>query len=63
MSAFLAMGGYAWYVWMAYGACALVVAIESVAVRARHRRALAAAREAGLQVPAPAGRYDPARST
>jgi len=36
---FLAMGGYAWYVWMAYGAVALVVAVEIAAVRARRRRA------------------------
>lgn len=36
---FLAMGGYAWYVWMAYGAVALVVAVEVAAVRARRRRA------------------------
>ena len=36
---FLAMGGYAWYVWMAYGAVALVVGIEIAVVRARRRRA------------------------
>ena len=28
MSDFLAMGGYAWYVWMAYGAVALAIGIE-----------------------------------
>ena len=39
MSEFLAMGGYAWYVWMAYGACALGVMIEIAAVRARRKRA------------------------
>ena len=39
MPDFFAMGGYAWYVWMAYGAVALVVAVEIVAVRARRRRA------------------------
>jgi heme exporter protein CcmD len=39
MSEFLAMGGYAWYVWMAYGACALAVVIEVAAVRARRKRA------------------------
>ena len=39
MSEFLAMGGYAWYVWMSYGAVALVVAAEIVATRARLRRA------------------------
>ena len=41
MSEFLAMGGYAWYVWMAYGACALAVVIEIAAVRARRKRARA----------------------
>jgi heme exporter protein CcmD len=39
MSEFLAMGGYAWYVWMAYGAGALAVVIEVAAVRARRKRA------------------------
>ena len=41
MSAFFAMGGYAWYVWMAYGAAALAIGIEIVAVRARRQRAFA----------------------
>jgi heme exporter protein D len=40
MTDFLAMGGYAWYVWMSYGACALAIAVEVAAVRARRRRAL-----------------------
>ena len=39
MTAFLAMGGYAWYVWMAYGAVALGVVVEILAVRARRRHA------------------------
>jgi heme exporter protein D len=38
MSEFFAMGGYAWYVWMSYGAAALAVIIEVAAVRARRRR-------------------------
>jgi len=33
------MGGYAWYVWMAYGAVALAIVVEIVVVRARRRRA------------------------
>jgi len=33
MSDFFAMGGYAWYVWMAYGVTALVIVWEIVAVR------------------------------
>ena len=40
MSDFFAMGGYAWYVWMSYGACALAIAVEVAVVRARRRRAL-----------------------
>jgi heme exporter protein CcmD len=39
MSEFLAMGGYAWYVWMAYGAAALALGVEIAAVRARRKRA------------------------
>jgi heme exporter protein CcmD len=39
MTAFLAMGGYAWFVWMAYGAVALGVVVEIVVVRARRRHA------------------------
>ncbi|MGH8712450.1 MAG: heme exporter protein CcmD [Casimicrobiaceae bacterium] len=39
---FLAMGGYGFYVWGSYAACALLVAAEVLAVRAR----LAAARRA-----------------
>ena len=39
MSDFFAMGGYAWYVWMSYGAGALAVIIEVAAVRTRRRRA------------------------
>ena len=37
---FLAMGSYGFYVWGAYLACAVLIAVEIVAVRAR----LAAAR-------------------
>jgi heme exporter protein D len=39
---FFAMGGYGFYVWGSYLACALGIAVEIVAVRAR----LAAARRA-----------------
>jgi heme exporter protein D len=41
---FLAMGGYGFYVWGAYGGTALLVALEVVAVRARYRAARQAAR-------------------
>jgi heme exporter protein D len=63
MTEFLAMGGYAWYVWMSYGAVALVVIVETIAVRARRRRALTAARSTGAETPAARARFDPARTT
>ncbi len=44
MSEFLAMGGYAWYVWMAYGAAVVAVAVEIAAVHARRKRAFELAR-------------------
>lgn len=44
MSEFFAMGGYGWYVWMSYGACAIAIAAEALALRSRRRRALLAAR-------------------
>ncbi len=44
---FLAMGGYAFYVWGAYGVTALLIAIEIIAVRARYRAARQTARAAG----------------
>jgi heme exporter protein D len=40
MSEFFAMGGYAWYVWMSYGACVLAVALEVTIVRMRRKRAV-----------------------
>ena len=39
MAGFFAMGGYAWYVWMAYGAAALAIIVEIALVRARRKRA------------------------
>ena len=48
MSEFLAMGGYAFYVWMAYGLTALMLAIEIAMLRSRRRRTL---REARLAEP------------
>ncbi|MDE1949253.1 MAG: heme exporter protein CcmD [Burkholderiales bacterium] len=42
---FFHMGGYALYVWGAYGLTALVMAAEALGVAKRRRRALAAARE------------------
>ena len=37
---FLAMGGYALYVWGSYGMTVLVVAVELAALRARRARAM-----------------------
>jgi len=34
---FFAMGGYALYVWCSFGVCALVLLLEPLAIRARHR--------------------------
>jgi heme exporter protein D len=45
MSEFLAMGGYGFYVWGAYGVTALAVIVEILALRARRRAALAASIE------------------
>ena len=42
LSDFLAMGGYGFYVWGSYLVTALLVAIETVAVRVRFRASHAA---------------------
>ena len=44
MSAFFAMGGYAWYVWMSYGAAAAAVIVEILALHRRRRHAFDTAR-------------------
>ena len=49
MSEFLAMGGYAFYVWGSYGVTALVVIAEVLAVRVRRRATLAGARLAATE--------------
>ena len=46
MSEFLAMGGYGFYVWGAYGVTALAIVAELLALRARRRAAEAAHAEA-----------------
>jgi heme exporter protein D len=51
MSEFLAMGGYAWYVWMSYGAAAIAVFVEIAAVRARSKRAFDELRLSGSAAP------------
>ena len=40
MSEFLAMGGYGFYVWGAYGVTALCIVAELASLRARKRTAL-----------------------
>ncbi len=55
MSDFFAMGGYAWYVWMSYGAAAAAVIVEVLALRLRRRHAFDTARmaqDAGAAGPA-----------
>ena len=47
LAEFFAMGGYAFYVWGAYGLAALLIVGEIIAVRVRLRNARQAAREAG----------------
>jgi heme exporter protein D len=48
MTEWLAMGGYAGYVWGSYAVCAVAIAIELQRLRARRRNALRTARsEAG----------------
>ena len=37
MTEFFANGGYAWYVWMSYGAAALAIVVEIAIVRARRK--------------------------
>ncbi len=39
MKEFFAMGGYAFYIWMAYAAAAFLCVAEIIAVRARMRKA------------------------
>ncbi len=53
MSQFFAMGGYAFYVWGAYGVTALVVIAEILSLRSKRRATLA---EARLSAPTEFGR-------
>jgi heme exporter protein D len=59
MGDLLAMGGYGFYVWMSYGACALAIAAEAFALTARRRRAIDEARANGAE--APRGRVEALR--
>ena len=44
MTEFFAMNGYGFYVWSAYGAAVIVLAIELLALRSRRRSVLLEAR-------------------
>jgi heme exporter protein D len=55
MSEFFAMGGYAFFVWMAYGMAALLIVLEIIAVRARCKRALHLARHTEVRESETAG--------
>jgi len=46
MTEFFAMGGYAFYVWSAYGITALALVVELLSIRSRRHRALVEARVA-----------------
>ena len=41
---FFAMGGYAFYVWSSFGACALLMLAEAWLVKRRQREAIASVR-------------------
>jgi heme exporter protein D len=47
MTTFFAMNGYGFYIWSAYGAAALVLVLELLALRSRRRSVLEEARLAG----------------
>jgi heme exporter protein D len=53
LSAFLAMGGYGFYVWTSYLVAAIAVAVEIISVRARKRAAMKSARKSGHRVSVP----------
>ena len=47
-AAFFAMGGYAFYVWGSFGACALAFLIEPLLLNQRRRQAVQALRREAL---------------
>ena len=53
MTEFFAMGGYAFYVWGAYGITALVVMAEVLSIRARRPAAITEARLTATEEAAP----------
>jgi heme exporter protein CcmD len=63
MSDLFSMAGHGFYVWMSYGAAAIVVVAEILAVRSRRRAAIADAQAAAPdpQPPAPLSGAAPRR--
>lgn len=51
MTEFFAMGGYAFYVWSAYGITAVALIVELLSIRSRRGRALDEARVATPDTP------------
>jgi heme exporter protein D len=47
-AAFFAMGGYGFYVWGSFGVCALLMVVEPILARKRHREALRSLRRESL---------------
>ena len=44
MAEFFSQGGYAFYIWSAYGVCAVLLVAELLSLRARRKELLAQAR-------------------
>lgn len=47
-AAFFAMGGYGFYVWGSFGVCALLMLVEPILARKRHKQALRSLRRESL---------------
>ena len=47
-SDFFAMGGYGFYVWGRFGVCALLMVVEPILARKRHKEALRSLRRESL---------------
>ena len=47
-AAFFAMGGYGFYVWGSFGVCALLMVVEPILARQRHKQALRSLRRESL---------------
>ncbi|HRK38544.1 MAG TPA: heme exporter protein CcmD [Burkholderiaceae bacterium] len=47
-AAFFAMGGYGFYVWGSFGVCALLMVVEPILARKRHKEAVRSLRRESL---------------